>query len=47
MKYVKPEVAVLARAIEAVLGLTKNSGFVQDSPTDMRVHTVPAYEADE
>ena len=44
MKYVKPEIAVLARAMAAVQGMTKDVSNVPDSP---RVHSVPAYEADE
>ena len=47
MKYVKPELVVLARAIAAVQGGTKAASGIVDSQTDPRPHTVPAYEADE
>jgi len=47
MKYVKPEIAVLGRALEAVQGNTKNQGSTVDSESDPRVRTIPAYEADE
>jgi hypothetical protein len=47
MKYVKPQLVVLARAIASVQGGTKASSGVVDSQADPRLHTVPAYEADE
>lgn len=47
MKYEKPMLEVSARAVEAILGQTKNHGSTIDSQSDPRVHTVPAYEADE
>jgi hypothetical protein len=47
MKYVKPELAVLARAITAVQGFTKGQFTNQDGGGDLRYHSLPAYEADE
>lgn len=47
MKYAKPGLVVLSRAIVAVQGMTKDTSSVPDVPTDGRVHSIPAYEADE
>jgi hypothetical protein len=47
MKYVKPELVALAPAIAAVQGGTKSTSSVVDSQSDPRLHTIPAYEADE
>jgi len=47
MKYVKPELVVLARAVAAVQGMTKGSFINPDAPPDTRFHSIPAYEADE
>jgi hypothetical protein len=46
MKYVRPEVAVLASAIAAIHG-TKNVDSIPDMFPDTRVHSLAAYEADE
>lgn len=46
MKYVKPEVVVLASAVDAIqsTGIQKPTGMHLDSPVRL---TVTAYEADE
>lgn len=47
MKYVKPELAVLGRAIAAVQGFSKGDFPNPDGGGDTRYHSLPAYEADE
>ena len=46
MKYVKPEVALLAHAVAAIHG-TKDVDSIPDMFPDTRVHSLAAYEADE
>jgi hypothetical protein len=46
MKYEKPMIAVAGRAQEVVLG-AKDKSNIPDAPTDNRVHSALAYEADE
>ncbi|HET8922531.1 MAG TPA: hypothetical protein VFN26_05995 [Candidatus Acidoferrum sp.] len=47
MKYTKPELLAFAPALAIVQGMTKDTSNVPDVPTDGRVHSLPAYEADE
>jgi hypothetical protein len=43
MKYEKPEVVVLAKAVNAIQGVHKGGTTVDSQP----IGTTPAYEADE
>ncbi|HWR15474.1 MAG TPA: hypothetical protein VN577_11645 [Terriglobales bacterium] len=46
MKYVKPEIALIEAAMNAIQGSGK-TGIAFDNPAQQTRLTVPAYEADE
>jgi hypothetical protein len=47
MKYLKPEVHVIATATNAIEGVSKPFNPILDNITGLMLSTGPAYEADE
>jgi hypothetical protein len=47
MKYAKPEIAFLNKAVLAIQGMSKQRSTSPDSHQDPNLVSVPAYEGDE